>query len=53
METPPRHSLSDAKKGTLLLEQAVLIERLAARITELEDDEVERAIQAMIVALSS
>ena len=36
MEKPPRHRLSDAEKDALLLEQAALIERLAARITELE-----------------
>lgn len=32
METPPCHCLSDAEKDALLLEQAALIGRLAARI---------------------
>ncbi|GLR80804.1 hypothetical protein GCM10007856_34840 [Azospirillum oryzae] len=36
MEKPPHYGLSDAEKDALLLEQAALIERLAARITELE-----------------
>ncbi|MBP2233327.1 hypothetical protein J2847_006664 [Azospirillum agricola] len=35
MGKPPRHRLSDAEEA-LLLEQAALIERLAARTTELE-----------------
>jgi len=36
MTVPPRYRLSDAEKDALLLEQAALIERMAARITELE-----------------
>lgn len=36
MTVPPRYRLSDAEKDALLLEQAALIERLAARIAELE-----------------
>lgn len=36
METALRHRLSDAEKDALSLEQAALIERLAARITALE-----------------
>jgi transposase len=33
---PPRHRLTEAEKDALLLEQAALIERLAARVAELE-----------------
>jgi transposase len=33
---PPRYRLSEAEKDALLMEQAALIERMAARITELE-----------------
>lgn len=36
MEKPPRHRLNDVERGALLVEQAALIERLAAWITELE-----------------
>ena len=36
MSVPPRYRLSDAEKDALLFEQAALIERLAARIAELE-----------------
>ncbi len=36
MSRPPRIGLSEAEKDALLLEQAALIERLAARISELE-----------------
>ena len=36
MNRPPRIGLSEAEKDVLLLEQAALIERLAARISELE-----------------
>lgn len=36
MDTPPRYRLSDAEKDVLLVEQAALIERLAARVAELE-----------------
>ena len=36
MTVPPRYRLSDAEKDALLLEQAALIERLAARVAELE-----------------
>ena len=36
MRTPTRYRLSDAEKDALLLEQAALIERMAARISELE-----------------
>ncbi|MGY0715133.1 IS66 family transposase [Azospirillum argentinense] len=36
MTVPPRYRLSDAEKDALLGEQAALIERLAARIAELE-----------------
>lgn len=36
METPPRYRLNEAEKDALLLEQAALIERLAARVAELE-----------------
>ena len=36
MTVPPRYRLSDAEKDALLFEQAALIERLAARIAELE-----------------
>jgi hypothetical protein len=35
MEPPPRYRLNDAEKDALLLEQAALIERLAARVAEL------------------
>ena len=36
MATPPRIRLTEAEKDALLLEQAALIERMAARIAELE-----------------
>jgi len=36
MTVPPRYRLSEAEKDALLLEQAALIERLAARVAELE-----------------
>ena len=36
MTRPPRFGLSDADKDALLIEQAAMIERLAARIAELE-----------------
>ena len=36
MTVPPRYRLSEAEKDALLIEQAALIERLAARIAELE-----------------
>lgn len=36
MTVPPRYHLSEAEKEALLLEQAALIERLAARVAELE-----------------
>ena len=36
MAPPPRINLSDADKDRLLIEQAAMIERLAARIAELE-----------------
>lgn len=36
MTVPPRYCLSDAEKDALLFEQAALIERLAARVAELE-----------------
>lgn len=36
MTVPPRYRLSEAEKDVLLLEQAALIERLAARVAELE-----------------
>lgn len=36
MTLPPRFGLSDAEKDALLLEQAAMIQRLAARIAELE-----------------
>jgi len=36
MTLPPRYRLSEAEKDALLLEQAALIERMAARIAELE-----------------
>jgi transposase len=36
MTLPPRFGLSDAEKDALLLEQAEMIQRLAARIAELE-----------------
>lgn len=36
MKLPPRYRLSDAEKDALLLEQAALIERMAARIAALE-----------------
>jgi transposase len=36
MDKPPRYRLSEAEKDALLLEQAALIERLAARVAELE-----------------
>ena len=36
MKTPIRYRLSEAEKDVLLMEQAALIERMAARITELE-----------------
>jgi transposase len=36
MTLPPRFGLSEAEKDALLLEQAAMIERLAARIAELE-----------------
>ena len=36
MEKPPRYRLSEAAKDALLVEQAALIERLAARVAELE-----------------
>jgi transposase len=36
MVPPPRIHLSDADKDRLLIEQAAMIERLAARIAELE-----------------
>lgn len=36
MKLPPRYRLSDAEKDALLLEQAALIERMAARIADLE-----------------
>ena len=32
MEKPPRYRLSEAEKDALLVEQAALIERLAARV---------------------
>ena len=34
MEKPPRYRLSEAEKDALLVEQAALIERLAARVAE-------------------
>lgn len=36
MTVPPRYRLSEAEKNALLLEQAAPIERLAARVAELE-----------------
>jgi transposase len=36
MRKPPRHRLTEAEKDALLLEQAALIARLAARVAELE-----------------
>ena len=36
MNRPPRYRLTDAEKDALLDEQAALIERLAARVAELE-----------------
>jgi transposase len=36
MKLPARYRLSDAEKDALLTEQAALIERMAARIAELE-----------------
>lgn len=36
MMVPPRYRLSEAEKDALILEQAALIERLAARVAELE-----------------
>ncbi|HLO76815.1 MAG TPA: DUF6444 domain-containing protein, partial [Magnetospirillum sp.] len=36
MKLPTRYRLSDAEKDALLLEQAALIERMAARIAALE-----------------
>lgn len=36
MATPPRIRLTEAEKDALLLDQAALIERVAARIAELE-----------------
>ena len=36
MEKPPRYRLSEAEKDALLVEQAALIARLAARVAELE-----------------
>ncbi len=36
MPLPPRFGLSDAEKDALLAQQQDLIERLAARVTELE-----------------
>ena len=36
MKLPVRYRLSDAEKDALLSEQAALIERMAARIAELE-----------------
>ena len=36
MTVPPRYRLSDAEKDALLFEQAALIERLVARVAELE-----------------
>ncbi len=36
MKTPPLYRLSDAEADALLLEQAALIARLAARVAELE-----------------
>lgn len=36
MMVPPRYRLSDADTDTLLFEQVVLIERLAARVAQLE-----------------
>jgi len=36
MKTPPRYRLTDDEKDAPLTEQAALIARLAARITELE-----------------
>ena len=36
MPTPPRFSLNDAEKDALLVQQQEMIERLVARISELE-----------------
>jgi hypothetical protein len=36
MGKPPRYRLSEAEKNALVLEHAALIERLAARVAELE-----------------
>jgi len=36
MKEPPRYRLSDAEKDALIVEQAALIERLVARVAELE-----------------
>ncbi len=36
MEKPPRYRLSEAEKNDLLLAQEEMIERLAARVAELE-----------------
>jgi transposase len=36
MKEPPRYRLSEAEKDALLVEQAALIERLVARVAELE-----------------
>src|SRR5690349_16762822 len=36
MTVPPRYRLTETEKDTLLLEQAALIERLVARVAELE-----------------
>src|SRR5690349_21239346 len=36
MTVPPRYRLSETEKDALLVEQATLIERLAARVAELE-----------------
>ncbi len=41
MTLPPRFGLSDAEKDALLLEQAAMIQRLAARIAELEQEVLE------------
>lgn len=36
MEKPPTYRLTDAEKDALIADQAALIQRLAARVTELE-----------------